>query len=155
MHFIVPGPPRGKGRHRVDTRGKRPRQYTDKQTEEYEQKVAHEWSAAGRVYLGEGPIGGQIVAAHRRPASHLRVGGALTAKGLEQRVPIRKPDASNVIKVVEDALNGLCYRDDAQIVDIHFERRWCSPGEDEHVDVQLWTVEAPAPRGQSSLLEAA
>ena len=31
--------------------------------------------------------------------------------------PIRKPDWDNVGKIICDALNGIAYRDDAQIVD--------------------------------------
>ena len=32
--------------------------------------------------------------------------------------PVKKPDGDNIIKVVCDALNGLAYHDDAQIVDM-------------------------------------
>ena len=33
------------------------------------------------------------------------------------KTPTDRPDGSNILKLVEDALNGLAYRDDAQIID--------------------------------------
>ena len=31
-------------------------------------------------------------------------------------LPLKKPDADNILKVVADALNGIAYQDDKQIV---------------------------------------
>ena len=36
----------------------------------------------------------------------------------------KKPDGSNVLKAVEDALNGVVYRDDCQIADSRIVRRY-------------------------------
>jgi Holliday junction resolvase RusA-like endonuclease len=44
--------------------------------------------------------------------------------GLEK--PIKKPDASNVLKSVEDAMNGVVYKDDSQIVNIHVSKVYSS-----------------------------
>lgn len=33
--------------------------------------------------------------------------------------PLVKPDLSNIVKGIEDALNGIAYIDDCQIVDLH------------------------------------
>ena len=33
--------------------------------------------------------------------------------------PVKKPDASNICKLVEDALEGFAYADDKQIVELH------------------------------------
>jgi len=36
--------------------------------------------------------------------------------------PLKSGDLSNRIKVLEDALQGICYKDDKQIVEIHARR---------------------------------
>jgi Holliday junction resolvase RusA-like endonuclease len=137
IYFEVPGIPRGKGRHRTRVHGGRPQQYTDDQTKAYEQEIQHAWMVAGRKHLGDGPLDAQIGAVHERPRDHFRVNGGLTAKGLREWVPIVKPDGDNCCKVVLDALNGLAYRDDAQIVGMVFERRWAEPGASAHIEVGI------------------
>lgn len=40
-----------------------------------------------------------------------------------------RPDASNIVKLVEDALNGIAFTDDARISDLHvFKRYGDTPG---------------------------
>lgn len=38
--------------------------------------------------------------------------------------PTKKPDADNVAKSILDALNGIAYDDDAQIVDLFIQKRY-------------------------------
>jgi len=42
-------------------------------------------------------------------------------RSLPKRVrhPIRKPDADNLAKAVKDALRGIIYKDDAQVITLH------------------------------------
>jgi Holliday junction resolvase RusA-like endonuclease len=38
--------------------------------------------------------------------------------------PTKKPDADNIAKVILDALNGIAYRDDTQVVDLTVSMRY-------------------------------
>ena len=50
--------------------------------------------------------------------SKRRVGQALI--GAER--PITRPDCSNLLKALEDAMTGIVYRDDAQLVEVHVRK---------------------------------
>lgn len=58
------------------------------------------------------------------------------------KFPVVVPDASNVLKLVEDALNGgVGYHDDSQIVDTRCIKRYCTEGESPHILIELEEVE--------------
>jgi Holliday junction resolvase RusA-like endonuclease len=42
----------------------------------------------------------------------------------KEELPFRKPDLDNMGKLVQDALNGILYKDDAQICSLSFKKRW-------------------------------
>ena len=48
---------------------------------------------------------------------------------------IKKPDLSNLIKSVEDAMNGIVYKDDSQIKNIVASKQY---GESDKIEVQLF-----------------
>lgn len=152
--FRVDGLPRGKQRPGFDSRKQGKRGYTPAQTSGYEDEVQTAWTQAGRVDLGDGPIGGVITAVHKRPRDHYTAAGTLTAKGEREPVPIRKPDADNVLKIVLDALHcpvkqgRIAFTDDTQITRVRFERRWARDGELEHTAVRLWSIDAAEPAAQ-------
>ena len=61
----------------------------------------------------------------RRPKNHYRSGKL--SRILKDTAPVYhriKPDISNLIKFVEDALNGICYDDDSQIVKIESTKKY-------------------------------
>ena len=146
--FCVDGVPRGKLRPAFDSRKQGKRGFTREQTRSYEDEVQSAWQGAGRVDLGDGPLGGVVTAVHRRRRDHHTATGALSAKGLRSPLPVCKPDADNVLKIVLDALHcpankgRLAFTDDTQLVRVRFERRWTVDGEVEHTDVRLWNITA-------------
>jgi Holliday junction resolvase RusA-like endonuclease len=53
---------------------------------------------------------------------------------LEGKYRAKKPDSSNIIKGVEDALNGVAYKDDNQVVILHIEKWY---GEEDSVEIEI------------------
>lgn len=119
--LTVPGPPIGKGRPRFTKTG---RVFTDAKTIAAEGAVKRAWLAAGEPRFFDAPLAVEILLLVPRPKSHLRKNARLSAAGLREPHCMRKPDLDNVAKLVLDALNGLAYRDDAQVVQLHISRRW-------------------------------
>jgi Holliday junction resolvase RusA-like endonuclease len=134
--FTIPGPPKGKGRHRTDF--KRKRQYPEPATVLYELRVIDAWRNAGSGWL-DGPLAMRVEMVLTRPGGHYRVNGELSKAGLASAAPLRKPDWDNTGKIISDSLNGHAYKDDAQIVDGHVVKRWANPGERDHVAVRIYT----------------
>ena len=124
--FSVPGEPVGKGRPRFGGG----RTYTPKRTAAYERAVA---SAFRGAYPDAEPIpaGVPILAmicarfAPPKSASRARREGMLTGKIR----CVKRPDLDNIAKAVLDALNGLAYADDAQIIQMQIEKQYSdAPG---------------------------
>ncbi|MCA9368082.1 RusA family crossover junction endodeoxyribonuclease, partial [Candidatus Kaiserbacteria bacterium] len=104
--FFVPGDPVGKGRPRFTSQGGRGRAVTPVKTRNYERQVA---TYAREAYKGEplkSPVQIRLVVKHAVPDSWPVWKASLALNG--QLAPTIKPDSSNVLKAVEDALNGIC-----------------------------------------------
>ena len=126
IHIVVPGEPVGKGRPRAfQTRGARRtiKMHTPEKTRAYEDAVALAGKLAmqGREPLG-GPVAMRLDIFMPIPASWSKA--KREAALLSSVMPISKPDASNVLKAVEDALNGIAYIDDSQIIDVWVRKRY-------------------------------
>ena len=130
VRFTVPGDPQGKARPRLGRGG---RTYTPDATMRYERAVAAAARAAvaGAIRNGlevdrAGLWRVHITAFTARPASRPRdLVAGLWKSG--RAVPRRtKPDADNILKAVLDALNGIVWHDDAQVVSATVER-WMAP----------------------------
>lgn len=64
----------------------------------------------------EGPVEARFTFYERRPKSHFNSKGELNALGQRTPYPAKKPDVLKLARAVEDALTGVVYRDDSQIV---------------------------------------
>ena len=137
--FTVYGVPQGKARART-VRNRATGQtmsYTPEKTVEYENLVRMEYQAqCGDVWLGEkAEIGASIEAYYPIPVSSSNKRREQMAKCII--LPVKKPDCDNIAKVVLDALNGIAYRDDAQIAALTVRKFYSvSP----RVDVRLWVI---------------
>lgn len=143
--LVIDGAPPAKRRPRFG----RGRTFTDAATRLDAARVLGAWLAAGSPRLADGPVALDVRVRLARPAAHLRRDGALSAEGLRAgRVwARRRPDLDNVVKLVCDALNGAAWRDDADIVHVTMDRRWCLSGEVAGIQVAAWVLddaEAPA-----------
>lgn len=67
----------------------------------------------------QGPVRLDITFYIKRPAS--------VSPG-KRPLPDVKPDLSNLVKAVEDGLNGIWFEDDAQVVDLRARKRYTSRG---------------------------
>ena len=52
--------------------------------------------------------------------------------------PTKKPDIDNIAKIICDGLNGVAYKDDAQIIYLAVMKRYAEEGS---VRVKMWEVE--------------
>ena len=125
--FAVPGKPQGKGRPRFTRSG---HTYTPNRTAEYEERVKLAYKQAGVGKLS-GFVSADICAVFVVPKSYTK---AQRAAALNASFAPKKPDCDNIAKIILDALNGLAYDDDAQVVKLRVEKRY---GITDHVTVTL------------------
>lgn len=86
---------------------------------------------AGEVWTDEllhGPLEVTFTFYRPRPASHYGTGrNAGKVKGSAPRFPTTRPDVLKLARGVEDALTGVIWRDDAQIVTETLLKQWGNP----------------------------
>lgn len=118
VSFHVPGKPQGKARARTfynQNLGKH-MSVTPESTVLYENliKTMYIREAKGCKFEKEVPVTLRIIARYT-PAK------STSKKKMQQMLngeilPLKKPDMDNIVKVIADALNGVAYLDDSQIV---------------------------------------
>lgn len=119
----MPGNPKGKQRPRMRWIKGRKITYTPKQTTEYEKLIRASYTAVSKIFFEKDtPLIISITALFSIPKSVSKKLKNSMLKG--DILPTKKPDSDNIIKIVLDALNGVCYHDDAQICSVHFEKKY-------------------------------
>lgn len=129
----VIGAPVGQPRVRATIRGGHAGVYTDPKHAVHGFKAAIDlaWVMAGRPFLS----GGLVMSARfvfPRPKSM-----TWKRKPMPREPMTGKPDLDNVVKAVQDALNGKAYADDAQIVRYGSVEK-CYAAGDEEPHVMVW-----------------
>ena len=123
--FTVDGTPVGKQRARYSRRGNHVMAYTPEKTRTYESLIKEKSiEAMGSSEPLETPVTLYLYIRVCAPKSYSKKRIEACLNGSEQ--PIKKPDASNILKSVEDGMNGVVYKDDSQIVNIHVTKVYSS-----------------------------
>ena len=132
MRFVVYGEPQGKARPRF-ARG---RTYTPKNTVEYEKRIRNAFIETGEKSFGEKPVGIRLICKFGIPKSTPKKRISKMLIGLF--LPTKKPDVDNIAKVYMDALNGVAYDDDKQVVCLVVYKQY---DEKPHVHVDVYDYE--------------
>ena len=116
ISFTIPGKPVAQGRPRAARRGNRIMMYDPKPSKDYKEYVAK----IAKEYAPEEPteaaLGVQMKIYREIPKSTTKKDRRLINEGLKR--PVVRPDTDNYTKAILDALNGIIYKDDSQIVDL-------------------------------------
>ena len=128
--FKLDADPVGKQRARYARRGNFVQTYTPDKTRTYESLIKEAATEAmGSSEPLETPVNLYLYIRAPIPKSYSKRRTEACLNGLEK--PIRKPDSSNILKSVEDGMNGVVYHDDSQIINIHVTKVYSSlPGVD-------------------------
>lgn len=141
ISFTVPGEPRGKARPRVTrTKAGKSLTYTPDKTVAYEELVRQRYlQAAGGLRFADGvPLALFVRAFYGIPKSTSKRKRAEIEAGAYWAM--KKPDFDNILKIVSDALIGIAYADDVQVVKSSVSKIYtpCDP----HVEVSIHAMQA-------------
>ena len=139
ISLIIMGKPFGKQRPKFARTGKFVKTYTPVKTANYENLIKMVFA---RDYpdqeLLQTPLNIHVTSYHQIPKSP--AGGKKTKALMESKDirPTKKPDIDNIIKIVCDALNGVAYADDRQIVGVFAQKFYSSIP---RVEIEIGEVE--------------
>jgi Holliday junction resolvase RusA-like endonuclease len=143
--FTIPGEPVGKGRPRFGrTKNGGVHTYTPDKTAKYEALAARCYRSAIGYTIKYAPIGVEIDAYFPIPKSYSAKRVQDIAE--ERELPMKKPDCDNIVKIILDALNGVAYTDDKQVVDVRCRKCYAKPGEPGRVVVTIWSANPVGPK---------
>lgn len=125
IHFQVEGDPKGKGRPRFSRVGNFTKVYTDKQTLSYEAMIAtFAKQAMGGTEPLKTPVSVFLYVRLPIPQSYPKKRKEACLNGSE--MPCKKPDIDNIAKTYLDAMNGVIFVDDTQVVDLHVKKLYAA-----------------------------
>ena len=129
VQIIIPGEPVGKGRPRFAVVGGHAKAFTPKKTRDYEELIKWHYVQQNGSFCfdKDDALSLEVLAEMSIAPSNSKT--VQQQKRTGEIRPLKKPDADNILKVVQDALNGLAYPDDVQIVESHIVKRYSdAPG---------------------------
>ena len=137
LKFIIPGEPNGQGRPRFTTINGHAKAYDPEKSRNYKAFVKYVAIDAVRKIGWEctdKPIRMTIIASCSIPKSATKKFRQQALAGLER--PTKKPDVDNIYKGIADALTGIAYKDDKQIVSAEIYKNYA-----ETAQVEVWVYD--------------
>ena len=144
LTFIIPGRPIPKGRPQFNRHTGKAR--TPKRTVEYERYVGlcarMAMAAQGQRDPFEGGVAMKMTFLFARPQK-VTAGHCLYER--PGRAPLigggNLPDLSNIVKSVEDGLQGVVFGDDCQVCYLEVSKSYCSTTDEPGAHIEVWRVE--------------
>jgi Holliday junction resolvase RusA-like endonuclease len=135
IQFTIKGEIKTKQRPRATVIGGHARVYSSKDTIMYENYVKSEYQRQCAYYFnGNEPLKATITA-YFLPSNEL----AKYGQDVKYVACMKNKDLDNIAKTILDALNGIAYEDDKQIVELHVEKYY-TPEATEYVEVKIETL---------------
>lgn len=137
LKFTVPGEPYGQPRPRFSAANGKVHTYNTDESRNYKTQVKLIAQTAAReqgwTFAGTEGIGVNIYAYMYIPQSKSKKFHAAAMAGDER--PTKKPDCDNIFKAVTDALSGLLFKDDKQIIHARVEKYY---SDEPRVEVEVF-----------------
>jgi Holliday junction resolvase RusA-like endonuclease len=115
IKFVVPGQPVAKQRPKFARRGNFVSTYTPEKTVNEEKRIqGYAREAMSLMGASVRPIELSLHFCMTIPASWSKKRRLMASQGLIK--PTSKPDLDNCVKLISDALNEKCWKDDAQVI---------------------------------------
>ena len=117
----------GKQRQKFKRAGRFVKTYTPQETVNYENVVKYNYQEAMAELNFDGwfkdePLEVFVVSWYEIPKSY---SNKRREDALHNRLfPTKKPDIDNVLKIILDALNGVAYHDDTQVISAHVDKKF-------------------------------
>ncbi len=124
IQFTVYGEPVAQARPKFSTAGGFVKAYDPAKSRNYKDYVRLAAAEHAPANLLEGPIGMMLTIYRSMPKSFSKRKAAAAEAG-ELR-PTTKPDVDNYLKGVKDALKGIIWKDDSQVVEVFVQKRYSS-----------------------------
>ncbi len=145
--FFVPGIARTAGSKSAfkDKRGKIHLTHAGKYSKDWMDSV--KWFAlkdyGERTVLLTCPIALTLTFFQRRPKGHYRTGrNAGLLRDSAQQYPVSKPDLTKLTRAVEDALTGIVWKDDSQVIRQDTKKLYCGLEDKAGVFIEITRVDS-------------
>jgi crossover junction endodeoxyribonuclease RusA len=144
ISFTVIGVPQPKGSARAFTYQRRPEKgggigarvdHDNPRTRQWERDVAKAAQAVRGQFFCKGPVRLTVVFDLARP------------QWLRDRMAphLTRPDCDKLVRSIGDAIRGVFYADDAQVIEIHASKRYAGPGRPPCATVRVTALEVEQP----------